>query len=137
MSTQYLWLSGQFCLHFFFYFLPYVTISYRQNVKSKMPQKGMTVSTISSDFTNLISNHLRILSSHTEHRISDAKLWILFYSYSYSTSQYLTSTAEHRIHLGICISSKLIPNFSWDCYYSTKQIGILVRIPVDIVLALP
>jgi len=39
-----------------------------------MLQKGMTVSMISADFANLISNHLRILSSHTEHRISDAKL---------------------------------------------------------------
>lgn len=43
-------------------------------MKSKMLQKGMTVSTISADFANLISNHLRILSSYTEHRISDAKL---------------------------------------------------------------
>lgn len=25
--------KGQFCFHLFFYFLPYVTISYRQNVK--------------------------------------------------------------------------------------------------------
>lgn len=74
MSTQYLWFSGRFCLHFFLYFLPYVTISYRQNVKSKMLQKGMTISTNSADFTNLISNHLRILSSHTKHRISDAEL---------------------------------------------------------------
>ena len=66
--------QGQFCLHFFFYFLPHVTISYRQMLRSKMLQKGMTISTISADFTNLISNHLRILSSHNEHRISDAEL---------------------------------------------------------------
>jgi len=39
-----------------------------------MLQKGMTISTNSADFTNLISNHLRILSSHTKHRISDAEL---------------------------------------------------------------